>query len=652
MGDWPLVGDVDGDGGDDLVIWRPADGLWYAKNSRNEVLFRRVQWGQMGDVPLLGEFGAGAIVERPAAADPPPRIITRPIAPPPDEPGEPAALGPIRTDLFTPGAWVDRCSSSDCSTTTDADIELDPEGMASLTFLWNTNATESAEGIYWQVSAEPFPSYAGGEASDLDPAALVDDGFSDGRTGTFSVSFRQAAEAAASKVPTDDGLVFHVRVLPVAPARTKTVAGPPSNVMRVYFGVDVPTAVPDFVMPTPEPITDPPTDPLFRVTIESFTPPVFENPNLWGCVVVTGNTLSPPVRDEFPVGKRICPDSYEGKGDQITSPGELVEWTAKTVTETITDTWDWAADKFGELKSLAVEFVLEYTVYGLQCKAAAMAAHELGGGDAEQTAKDICDKGAEIAVDAGLVALGVPPTMPSYNELVDRGVDYAVDLAKEEFESNTGIPCVEWCEDAMRAGMDEFAGELKRTKKAQGCVSEAAAHEYGKEPLCLPDGIDTKPAPGAIYQPPILSVTVTRRADIPDPRPDHPACDIDASMLVRNHFPGGRVTVSAGTGAATNSKDVPAQDIEGELFAGTPYAPLPLKMARGTSTQIQLVFNQRNRFILPWTTELFRGWQVEPGPSQAWRDWFTLYRGGTARLRVSSNCAEEGDTRTYGFPEL
>jgi hypothetical protein len=54
-GDIPLVGDVDGDGEDDLVVWRPTTGRWYAKRSDNTVIFSNIQWGATVDIPLLAD---------------------------------------------------------------------------------------------------------------------------------------------------------------------------------------------------------------------------------------------------------------------------------------------------------------------------------------------------------------------------------------------------------------------------------------------------------------------------------------------------------------------------------------------------------------------------------------------------------------------
>jgi len=63
-GDTPIVSgaDMDGDGLEDIVAWRPSDGRWYILQSKGNYMqsFSR-QWGAAGDVPLVADFDRDGI---------------------------------------------------------------------------------------------------------------------------------------------------------------------------------------------------------------------------------------------------------------------------------------------------------------------------------------------------------------------------------------------------------------------------------------------------------------------------------------------------------------------------------------------------------------------------------------------------------------
>jgi hypothetical protein len=51
-----VAADYQGDGADNIAVWRPSNGTWYLL--RSTAGFGAAQWGTSGDKPVRGDFDA------------------------------------------------------------------------------------------------------------------------------------------------------------------------------------------------------------------------------------------------------------------------------------------------------------------------------------------------------------------------------------------------------------------------------------------------------------------------------------------------------------------------------------------------------------------------------------------------------------------
>src|SRR3989304_3062672 len=164
---------------------------------------------------------------------------------------------------------------------------------------------------------------------------------------------------------------------------------------------------------------------------------------------------------------------------------------------------NWASEAFDDLKGAVVDFVAQ-NVPGLTT---------------------ICPKSCLSAVlDAGLVALGVPPRLPNFDQLMEQGFDYLAQQAVseigippelvEQVAAEGGIDLATAAGLALAEGLakDALEEEIKQGLQA-GLEASYKSLSYSVD--YVPGGVPVKPHPQSGYQPSVLVLKVTRNPAVP-----------------------------------------------------------------------------------------------------------------------------------------
>ncbi len=239
-------------------------------------------------------------------------------------------------------------------------------------------------------------------------------------------SFGAAAEPslAFGGVPALGGGLANEYYVRVTPMIGNQIAGEASNTVIVRYDPEA-EPPPDISIPMlgPEFYTS-----LYTVEILDYTPGATEDPNQWGCVeFVKVEPNSPADIIGYEAGDHECPPAYTGEGYQgwkgvkkdLNKLGGYLEKGA-----------NWAAKAWQDIKAFAIKTLMKVTGVEALCEFAEDAVLPEGA----------CYNVISAAVDVGLASMGIPPTLPNFDKLMDEGLDYAVELAAEEaLKENSGL---------------------------------------------------------------------------------------------------------------------------------------------------------------------------------------------------------------------
>jgi|GEM_PF-2541062 len=257
-------------------------------------------------------------------------------------------------------------------------------------------------------------------------------------------------------------LRFYIRVIPVVASYDGKYTGYPSDTRSVYYGEAGETiqVYPEMFEPLRVEIVAP------NVKVQNYQPIQFEDPNWIYRFVVYKEPGDFPWKGLFQVGQKLdLTPKPEDKGfwDYV---GDAFD----AVFSFVVDAINWVSDAWDSLKATCIDIVASAIPF----------------------CDDPCKAGLNLALNAGLAALGVPPSLPNFEQLLDGGVEYlAATMAAE-----AGVPA-----EAVEYGLDKLVDE----------VESAGSQAPGGPPL----GLDfIKPDPDFQYRNATLNIVLTNSTNL------------------------------------------------------------------------------------------------------------------------------------------
>ncbi|HEX9796828.1 MAG TPA: LysM domain-containing protein [Anaerolineales bacterium] len=350
-------------------------------------------------------------------------------------------------------------------------------------FEWETPLPAATFGR-WQVSTTPFPIGTG-----LNPPGLIHFGTAYGQGGQFTINFNQYLDTGGGGSslwdlsslisqgqkqlgellgePSPQGSfspdlpqTFYIRVIPMA------------GVSGVYANAVGPSSNSTIVRYLPSGQALPPgtaSGPIYQARILGFTPYRAADSAFANCSVLTKDIVMPhPITGEPWVlsseGAHSCgcPGvSCDSGGSScgefsLDGLGDCIEDGANALAGGLTSLVGLATDLYNGAKEFVVDLV----------------ADAVCGDD------PICRAGVEIAVNAGMAALGLPPEIPDFDKLFSEGLDYALAAAAEQI---TGFHCDATCRDLLKAGFEGVSNPDKLFEDGLAYGASLAADELDIE---------------------------------------------------------------------------------------------------------------------------------------------------------------------------
>jgi hypothetical protein len=385
---------------------------------------------------------------------------------------------------------------------------------------------------------------------------------------------------------------YYFRVVPKANGQ---LAGAATNTVRIRFYADDINLFPNGIIDcnkNPQACAIPGAPRPYIVEVLSYHGIIEPKAEKYGCYLATKETTIGMIT--YPEGKMWCPE----KEDDSFSIPDLAE----AIIDFVVDAINWASQAYADLKAAVIDFVGEFVP--------------------DPPCGDTC---LTALLDVGLAALGIPPSVPNFDQLMDQGIEYMASQAVEQIGvppavSDLGSLAEEQWKDEMQGHFEDAFQE--GVQAAQVATSMSVGH--------VPDGVPVKPHPESGYQPATMLIRVTRDPLVPA---EADTCSSSADPWKANLVVTSNVTQASLTAQMQTFNDFhPGPDLEASswayLFEQDSF-PLPALLP-GESVTIPIILKP----VFTWGQG--SGLISINDQSSAWS---AMYYGGQAQISISNPCA-------------
>jgi hypothetical protein len=412
---------------------------------------------------------------------------------------------------------------------------------------------------------------------------------------------------------------FYFRLVPLD--ESGNLAGGASNTVRIDWAEKTPwdeklgEALKCLQTPTPAgcptPTPAPPKAYIAEIVSYNGIIPPTKNKS---CFIVTEDTTKHigSIKLEYKAGSMICEPEPKEPSCSITDPVGCVE----VVVGALSDGWDWIGEVWSDLKGFVIQTFLKVTQLGSLCDKVGIASE--------------CEMVVKGALDAGLLALGIPPNIPSFDQLVNEGVDYLAAQAASQIAIPPDVVKAATEIGGPLAGLALAEAEAKLREEAESAIRdnvqkqmEKVQYSYADNVGWLPKGVPVRPDPTSWVQPPMVRVKITRNPAVAE---SPGSCQLQIFNWVKNDFTQPGVTIpQAAKEWLKPGTDSPIYNQE--------YLPLP-PLKPGESVVLPVVL----------TPNTYSYWlKAQPKVQMYWtleELWYAMYHGGTVTMFASGPCVE------------